>query len=155
MSNVLFVCLGNICRSPAAEGVYSRMATAAGIEASADSAGTSNWHIGYEPYAPMQDAAGQRGYELSHLRARQFRVSDFDEFDLIIGMDNANIGDMESMRPTGNVTPIRLFLDYAPRTAETEVPDPYYTRDYEQALDLIEEAAKGLVATLINGKPAG
>ena len=131
------------------------MVERAGIDASADSAGTSNWHIGNEPYAPMQDAARQRGYDLSRLRARQLRVSDFDQFDLIIGMDNANIVDIESMRPDGNATPVGLFLDYAPGRGVTEVPDPYYTRDYGQALDLIEDAANGLVVTLIYEKPAG
>lgn len=124
------------------------MAERAGLHVQSDGAGTSDWHVGHDPYQPMQDAAGQRGYDLSHLRARQFTASDFTDFDLIIGMDAANIADMETLRPPGNQTPLRLFLEYAPETGETEVPDPYYTRDYKQALDLIEAAARGLVADL-------
>lgn len=124
------------------------MAGRDGLDVAVDSAGTSDWHVGNDPYQPMQDAAGQRGYDLSHLRARQFTRDDFVAFDLIIGMDAANIADMENLRPPGNQTPLRLFLDYAPETGETEVPDPYYTRDYEQALDLIEAAARGLIAGL-------
>ena len=124
------------------------MAARADLDVTVDSAGTSDWHVGSPPYGPMQDAAGLRGYDLSHLRARQFTASDFDDFDLIIGMDTANIADMETLRPPGNSTPLHLFLDYAPQTGETEVPDPYYTRDYQQALDLVEAASTGLIADL-------
>jgi len=124
------------------------MAARAGLEARADSAGTSNWHIGSEPYGPMQKATRNRGYDLSGLRARQFQSSDFHDFDLIIGMDDANIADIESSRPPENVTPVRLFLEFAPEGPNTQIPDPYFTRDYEQALDLIEDAANGLVLEL-------
>ncbi len=148
VKRILFVCLGNICRSPAAEGVFRSLAREAGLEVEADSAGTSGWHVGEAPHAPMQRAARARGHDLSALRARQFRAADFEEFDLIIGMDADNIADMERLRPPGNATPVRLFTDYAPQAGADHVPDPYYTGAYDAALDLIEAAARGLVAEL-------
>lgn len=138
---VLFVCLGNICRSPAAEGVFRAHA---GASHTIDSAGTAGWHVGKPPYGPMQEAAGARGIDLSDLRARQFGRADFDRFDLIIGMDDSNVADIERLRPAGSETPVRLFTDYAPETGMSEVSDPYYTRDFDGALDLIEAASRGL-----------
>lgn len=147
MTRILFVCLGNICRSPAAEAVFRTVAAGEGLNVTADSAGTSGWHIGDPPYGPMQDAAQPRGYDLSTLRARKFVAADFDRFDLIMGMDAANIRDMEDQRPAGNDTPLKLFLDYAD-AGRTDVPDPYYTRNFDEALDLIEAATNGLVRAL-------
>ncbi|MDV4145246.1 low molecular weight protein-tyrosine-phosphatase [Shimia sp. FJ5] len=141
---ILFVCLGNICRSPTAEGVFREMAQ----DVETDSAGTSDWHVGEPPYGAMQAAAKARGYDLSDLRARQFSAEDFDRFDLIIGMDASNFANMERLRPAGNATPVRLFTDYAPERGMSEVPDPYYTRDFDAALDLVEACARGLMATL-------
>lgn len=141
---VLFVCLGNICRSPAAEGVFRSLAP----EVVTDSAGTSGWHVGEPPYGPMQEAARARGYELSDLRARQFTEADFERFDLIIAMDAANLTDIERQRPQGSGTPVHLFTDYAPEAGMDHVPDPYYTRDFDGALALIEAAARGLKASL-------
>lgn len=138
--NVLFVCLGNICRSPAAEGVFRAMAP----EVATDSAGTGGWHVGDPPYGPMQAAARARGYELSDLRARQFQSADFERFDLIVGMDADNIANIEMLRPEGNDTPVRLFTDFASDMTATAVPDPYYTRDFDGVLTLIEMCAKGL-----------
>lgn len=143
-TRILFVCLGNICRSPAAEGVFRTLAP--GV--TSDSAGTAGWHAGRAPYGPMQVAAKARGYDLSDLRARQFLSGDFNRFDLIIAMDDANLRDIEALRPAGARTPVRLFTDYAAQTGMDHVPDPYYTRDFDGALDLIEVAAKGLAATL-------
>ncbi len=137
---ILFVCLGNICRSPAAEGAFRAHAP----HHSTDSAGTSGWHIGDPPYGPMQDAARARGLNLGDLRARKFIAADFDRFDLIIGMDDNNIADIEALRPPGNETPVRLLTDFAPETGADHVPDPYYTRDFDGALDLIETAVNGL-----------
>ncbi|MDQ2089977.1 low molecular weight protein-tyrosine-phosphatase [Marimonas arenosa] len=142
---VLFVCLGNICRSPAAEGVFR---TVAGAEHDIDSAGTADWHVGKPPYGPMREAASARGIDLSDLRARQVSGSDFDRFDLIIGMDGSNLADIERLRPTGSATPVHLFTDYAPQSGMSEVPDPYYTRDFDGALDLIEACADGLARAL-------
>ncbi len=136
---ILFVCLGNICRSPAAEGVVRILIP----EVATDSAGTSGWHVGDPPYGPMQKAAIRRGVDLSDLRARAFSEQDFHDFDLIIGMDAENIANIEALRPADNTTPVQVFTDYA-NGPETYVPDPYYTRDFEGALDLIERCAEGL-----------
>jgi protein-tyrosine phosphatase len=144
---VLFLCLGNICRSPAAEGVARAMAEAAGLEADFDSAGTGDWHAGAPPYGPMQAAAARRGYDLSALRARQLRAADFAGFDLILAMDRANLRDARAVRPDGARAEVRLFLEVA-GTGGTDVPDPYYTRDFDGALDLIEAASRGLIAYL-------
>ena len=143
-SRILFVCLGNICRSPAAEGVFRSLGTGA----QTDSAGTAGWHVGKPPYGPMQAAAQQRGYDLSDLRARQITPGDFDDFDLIIAMDDSNLEDIEALRPGGSTTHVRKFTDYASETGMTHVPDPYYTRDFDGALTLIEVASKGLARSL-------
>ncbi len=137
---ILFVCLGNICRSPAAEGVFRARAP----HHASDSAGTAGWHVGNPPYGPMQEAADARGVVLGDLRARQFAAEDFNRFDLIIGMDANNISDIENLRPAGNETPVRLLTDFAPHLGADHVPDPYYTRDFDGALDLIEAAVDGL-----------
>jgi len=148
MTRVLFVCLGNICRSPAAQAVFRQSALASGLDADTDSAGTSNWHIGNPPYGPMIQAAAARGYDLRMLRARQFRPGDFSDFDLIIGMDAENISDIERLRPADSQTPVARFLDYASLCGLRDLPDPYYTRDFDGALDLIEAASRGLVTAL-------
>jgi Protein-tyrosine-phosphatase len=148
MQKILFVCLGNICRSPSAEAVFAAKAQAARLPVIVDSAGTGNWHVGEPPYGPMQRAASARGYDLSSLRARQITVLDFEGFDLIIAMDEANLRDIERLRPSDSETPVTLMMSYAPQTGERAVPDPYYTRDFDEALDLIEAAATGLLATL-------
>lgn len=143
-TRILFVCLGNICRSPAAQGVARAMLPQARL----DSAGTSDWHVGDPPYGPMQAAALSFGYDISDLRARQFVAADFDRFDVILGMDADNIARIEQLRPPGKSTVVRLFTDYAPQTGMCEVPDPYYTRDFDGVLRLIETAAQGLAADL-------
>jgi protein-tyrosine phosphatase len=145
---ILFVCLGNICRSPAAEGVVRARLGPASAVYTLDSAGTSGWHQGDAPYPPMIAAAAARGIDLSQLRARAFVAADFSDFDLIIAMDGENLRDIEALRPAGNMTPVRLFLDYAAKPAPSDVPDPYYTRDFETTLDLIERAADGLLAQI-------
>lgn len=147
-TRILFVCLGNICRSPAAEGIARSLMP--GLEF--DSAGTSDWHLGEPPYGPMQAAATARGIDLSSLRARQVSPEDFHRFDLILAMDSDNRDEVERLRPLGSDTPVRLFTDYVPETGVTSgpdhVPDPYYTRDFDGALDLIEAAALGVKRAL-------
>ncbi|WP_027258204.1 low molecular weight protein-tyrosine-phosphatase [Leisingera aquimarina] len=143
-TRILFVCLGNICRSPAAEGVFRVLCP----EAETDSAGTASYHAGEPPYGPMQAAAKARGLDISDLRARQFRRDDFAAFDLIIAMDASNLENIEALRPAGNEIPVRLFTDYAPTSGADYVPDPYYTRDFDGCLDLIGIAAKGLKTSL-------
>ncbi|NSY38332.1 low molecular weight protein-tyrosine-phosphatase [Leisingera sp. ANG59] len=143
-TRILFVCLGNICRSPAAEGVFRALCP----EVETDSAGTASYHVGEPPYGPMQAAARARGLDISDLRARQFRRGDFEAFDLIIAMDASNLEDIEALRPSGSETPVHLFTGYAPETGADHVPDPYYTRDFDGCLDLIEAAARGLKTAL-------
>ena len=146
---ILFVCLGNICRSPTAEGVFQAMAAEhSAFDVTVDSAGTSNWHIGDTPYDPMQKVAHARGYDLSDLRARQFTSKDFDEFDLIIGMDDSNLRDIEDLRPSESSTKVALFTDYMPNADIDHVPDPYYTRDFDETLDIVEAASRGLISAL-------
>lgn len=137
---VLFVCLGNICRSPTAEAVLRAEAP----DWEVDSAGTGNWHIGKPPYAPMQDAARRAGYELSDLRARQVQESDFPRFDLVVGMDAQNVSDLERLRPHNNQTPLVSLAEFDGEAQE--IPDPYFTRDFEAALQLIMRCVRRLKA---------
>lgn len=141
---ILCVCLGNICRSPAAEGVLRALLPDAVI----DSAGTSDWHVGEAPYPPMIAAARARGLDISGLRARQVTAGDFGRFDLILCMDGQNLTRLEALRPEGSDTRLRLFTDFAPDAGADHVPDPYYTRDFDGVLDLIGLCAAGLVACL-------
>lgn len=144
---ILCVCLGNICRSPTAEAVLRAMDPSLVV----DSAGTGDWHVGDPPYPPALEAASRRGFDLAPLRARQFQRDDFERFDLILAMDAKNLADIEGLRPAGCETAVRLFLDYTADRAGQDVPDPYYTRDFDGTLDLLELAAAGLLRTL--GRP--
>ena len=139
---ILFVCLGNICRSPTAEAVTRAKAAARGMDLTLDSAGTGTWHLGKPPYGPMQTAAHAKGYDLSMLRARQVSPADFGAFDLIIAMDAENMADLTAF---GSADRVFLFTDFAPDTTDTHVPDPYFTRDFDGALALIERCADGLL----------
>jgi protein-tyrosine phosphatase len=149
---VLFVCLGNICRSPTAEGVFTRMAEDEGVRdrLDIDSAGTSGWHIGSPPDQRAQQAARKRGVELAHLRGRAVDRSDFERFDYILAMDRENHANLQALLPPGARASLHLFLDFASATSEREVPDPYYGGDkgFEHVLDLIEDASRGLLATI-------
>ena len=145
---ILFVCLGNICRSPTAEAVTRAKALARGIELVLDSAGTGDWHVGKPPYGPMQEAARAKGYDLSMLRARQVARSDFTEFDLIVVMDDDNAADLAGFGPPDRV---KVFTDFARDLKATYVPDPYFTRDFNGALALIEACADGLLDTVASG----
>jgi protein-tyrosine phosphatase len=143
---VLFVCLGNICRSPTAEAVFRDRARRAGLSVTADSCGTSGWHEGEAPYPPAIKAAAARGYDLTGLRARQIRPADFARLDRILVMDSKNLADTQAMRPAGGTAP-RLFLSYAPQFG-SDVPDPWYSGDFDGVLDMIEAASDGLIAAL-------
>lgn len=142
---ILFVCLGNICRSPSAEAVVRQMAAERGLAVTLDSAGTGAWHIGEPPYGPMQQAARARGYDLSGLRARRVSREDFGRFDMIVAMDAENLRDLRDMAPEG--ADLRLMTDFAPGFGEA-IPDPYYTRDFDGTLDLVERCARGLLDQL-------
>ena len=149
---ILFVCLGNICRSPTAEGVLRDLLTreAPQLAVEIDSAGTGDYHIGAPPDARSQRAALRRGIDLSALRARQVSPQDFSRFDWILAMDEDNLRDLEALRPTGSKARLRLFLDFAPPPHPDAVPDPYLgdARAFERVLDLTTAAARGLLAWL-------
>ncbi len=151
---LLFVCLGNICRSPAAEGVVRRAFAEAGIAAALDSAGTGGWHVGEPPDRRMQAAARKRGIDLSGLRARTARAEDFLSFDLILAMDASNFEDLQDIRPADATAELRRMLDFHPNPPRLDVPDPYYGGGdgFETVLDLLEGAAEGLVARFGAGR---
>jgi len=153
---VLLVCLGNICRSPTAEGVMREIAAREfpSLEIEFDSAGTADYHVGEPPDRRTVAAARRRGYELAGLRARQVQPEDFDRFDFVLAMDRANLAELNDRRPRSATARVGLFLEFAPETSSTEVPDPYYggVEEFERVLDLCEAAARGMLATLINEK---
>jgi len=150
--SVLFVCMGNICRSPTAEGVFRAMAARAGIigHIQVDSAGTHDYYAGGPPDWRATQAAQKRGYDLAPLRARQVEVEDFQRFDRIYAMDWMNLGQLEALRPRGHSGHLSLFLDVAPNLGVREVPDPYDggPEGFERVLDLIERASEALVADI-------
>ena len=149
---ILFVCMGNICRSPMAEGVFRQHVTQAGLEGRIliDSAGTHDYHVGEPPDPRAQRAAGRRGYDLSMLRGRQVSRADFGEFDYLLAMDRMNLRVLERLCPSRHGHKLKLFLEFSNDAAPREVPDPYYGGDqgFEHVLDLVEEAAQGLLAHL-------
>jgi protein-tyrosine phosphatase len=142
--SVLFVCTGNICRSPTAEGVLRHLAQEDGIELRIESAGTGDWHVGSPPDERAQRHAKGRGYDLSAQRARQVRASDFEEFDLILAMDRGHLRALERMAPPDARRKVRLFI------AGRDVPDPYYggAHGFEHVLDLVEAACRELMQEL-------
>lgn len=150
---MLFVCLGNICRSPTAHGVFETMVRQAGLEdrIQVDSSGTGDWHVGKAPDARAVAEAKGRGYDLSHLRARQVTVEDFHEFDLIIAMDHSNLADLKAMEPADGKAEVRLFLEFAPGADVDEVPDPYYggAEGFSRVFQLVESASNGLLAHIM------
>ncbi len=146
---VLFCCMGNICRSPTAEAVFRHHVEKAGLAESVhiDSAGTHDYHIGDAPDARTQLAAKRRGYDMSRLRGRQVEREDFARFDYVLAMDEANLSILQRLRPRDAQCHLGLFLDFAERHTEREVPDPYYggPDGFERVLDMIEDAANGLL----------
>ncbi|MBA2522373.1 MAG: low molecular weight phosphotyrosine protein phosphatase [Solirubrobacterales bacterium] len=154
-TRILFVCLGNICRSPTAEGVLRHKLREAGLadEVDVESAGTGGWHIGHPPDARASDAASRRGIALeSH--AQRFDAPHFDDFDLILAMDRENLEDMRALAPHADAAgKLGLLREYDPLAVESdnlEVPDPYFGGEdgFEDVLDMIERACDGLIAEL-------
>lgn len=149
---ILFFCMGNICRSPTAEGVMRAKLAAAGLasQVEVDSAGTHAYHVGEPPDERSQAHALRRGYDLSPQRARQLVAADFTRFDLVLGMDADNLSRAAKLCPPGERHRLKLLLDYAPQTGKRHVPDPYYGGDagFEEVLDLVEAACDGLVAAM-------
>jgi protein-tyrosine phosphatase len=154
MIRVLFVCLGNICRSPTAHGVFERKLAVAGLSdlVDVDSAGTAAWHVGKQPDLRSQDTAKKRDYDLSHLRARQVVSNDFLEFDYVLAMDKENLENLQAITPLGVKTRSvpQLFLAVYSTQGLEQVPDPYYGGDdgFEAVLDMVEDACDQLIADI-------
>ncbi len=152
--NVLFVCMGNICRSPTAEGVFRHQIEAAGLADMVfiDSAGTHAYHVGKPPDQRAQTAAAKRGYDLAGLRGRQVGEDDFEKFDYILAMDDDNLSILKQLCPPSQQHKLSLFLVHGERYNEREVPDPYYggEQGFEHVLDLVEDASVGLLKNIKN-----
>lgn len=158
MYKILFVCLGNICRSPTAEGIMHRLVKEAGLENEiyVDSAGTASYHQGDMPDSRSVACAYNHGLDLRNLRSRSVRADDFAEFDLILGMDDNNVADLEWCRPQGDVryqkAVVRKLLEYAPEYGEN-VPDPYYHNGFERVYEMMDAACRNLLAALQQSSP--
>ena len=154
--SVLFVCMGNICRSPTAEGVFRHKVKQAGLEdrIHIDSAGTIAYHVGHPPDSRAQKAAQRRGIDLSSQQARKVSSADFEEFDFVIAMDSDNHVDLDEICPPGYQNRLYMFMDFARGTDISDVPDPYYggSRGFETVLDLVEQASEGLLQHMIRKK---
>jgi len=152
MIRVLFVCLGNICRSPTAEGVFRELVRREGLAdaIATDSCGTSGWHIGEPPDERATEEARRRGIDITDLRGRRVAASDFETFDYILAMDDDNLGKLTALAPDALRGKVRLFLDFAPDAGRHDVPDPYYggPDGFANVFDLIETASRGLLADI-------
>ncbi len=157
--SVLFVCMGNICRSPTAEAVFRAYVENAGLSESIsiDSAGTHDYHIGHAADLRSQQAAQQRGYDMSQLRGRQVESQDFERFDYILAMDTANLSILNYLAPRACKKHVGLFLDFSRYQSTREVPDPYYggAQGFEHVLDMVEDAAQGLLQHIRQSELAG
>jgi protein-tyrosine phosphatase len=149
---VLFVCMGNICRSPTAQGVFRNLVEREGLShlIDTDSAGTIDYHSGKAPDRRARETAVKRGLDISDLRARQAVSEDFLEFDYVLAMDRDNYTDLQVICPVGHEEKLHLFLDFAPQLEQSEVPDPYYggPAGFERVFDMVESAAAGLLARI-------
>ncbi len=154
---ILFFCMGNICRSPTAEGVMRAKLVAAGLDVDVDSAGTHGYHVGAPPDERSQEHAAKRGYDLSPLRARRLVAEDFERFDLVLGMDDDNLAHAARLCPPAQRHRLKLLMSYAPQAGNPHVPDPYYGGEagFEDVLDLVEAACDGLIAALRDGRLPG
>ena len=150
IKSVLFVCRGNICRSPTAECIFREKEKISKLDIFCDSAGTASWHVGSFPYQPMQLAAKNRGFDISKLRARQIKIADFNEFHLLVVVDQENRSNLQILCPEQS-DKVHLLTDYSLEDLEYDyVPDPYYTRNFNQTLDIIEASLNGLVESVRN-----
>ncbi|WP_394173393.1 low molecular weight protein-tyrosine-phosphatase [Thalassotalea litorea] len=150
ITSVLFVCMGNICRSPTADAVFRQKAKEQGFDIDVESAGTIAYHQGELPDKRSREVGEARGYDFSDIRARKVVDEDFEKFDLIVAMDHDNMDDLLKQCPQDLQHKIRLFLEYAEDRAEISVPDPYYggSHGFEHVLNLIEDASDGLLKSL-------
>ncbi len=146
---VLFICMGNICRSPTAEGVFRHLVNEQGLAEAikTDSAGTHAYHIGEPPDNRAQTTARRRGIELTDLRARRVSADDFVHFDYVLAMDQDNYRMLADIAPSDHAHKLRLFLEFAPELGMEEVPDPYYggVKGFERVFDMVEAASQGLL----------
>jgi len=151
MPSVLFVCLGNICRSPTAEAVFRHKALASGADIEIESAGTGGWHEGDLPDPRAREVGAARGYSFKGQTARAIRDSDFAAFDYIFAMDSRNHSELIARSPAKYHHKIRKLLDLTPDSTERDVPDPYYGRanGFEHVLDLIEDASEALLREIV------
>ena len=153
-TSILFVCMGNICRSPTAEGIFRHMLAEKNISDNfeLDSAGTHAYHIGAAPDLRAQATAAARGIDLSDLKGRKVELSDFDEFDFVLAMDKDNYSILKEMCPPDKCQKLNLFLDFAKDLDIEEVPDPYYggTGGFEKVFDMLEQASFGLIEHIKN-----
>ena len=147
--SVLFVCLGNICRSPTAEGAFRQQVQSHGLgeHILVDSAGTGSWHLGKAPDTRARSVAKAQGYSIDDLRARQVSAADFVKFDYILAMDNSNLAALDALKPESYAGHLGLFMDFAKHRGYREVPDPYYggDDDFEQVVQLVHDASQGLL----------
>ncbi|MCX4029426.1 low molecular weight phosphotyrosine protein phosphatase [Endozoicomonas sp. SM1973] len=157
MINVMFVCLGNICRSPTAHGIFQQMVVDDGLadRIQVASSGTSAYHIGEPPDGRSQQAASQRGYDLSWIRAQQVTLDDLEAYDYILAMDKNNLSALKQLAPVNHHNKLKLFMSFAQQQSEMEVPDPYYggANGFAQVLDLVEMAAQGLLQQIKQEHP--
>ena len=149
---VLFVCMGNICRSPLAHGFFEQLVAQAGLGTGieVDSAGTHSYHVGAPPDERAQKSALRRGFDIGQQRARRAQASDFEQFDYVLAMDEENFRNLEHLSGGTYSHKLKLLLEFAPQLNEREVPDPYYggASGFERVIDLVEEAARGLLADI-------
>jgi protein-tyrosine phosphatase len=152
-SSVLFVCLGNICRSPLAEGAFRRETERLGLDVEIDSAGTGDWHIGYPPDPRAAAVAARNGIDISHLKARLVTAEDFRRFDHIVALDAKNLADLEALRPADGKARLSLLLDHVEGRQGQAVADPYYGEDshFDSAWDEVSAGARGLARTIAAG----
>ena len=152
-SSVLFVCLGNICRSPLAEAAFRREAERLGLEVEIDSAGTGDWHIGYPPDPRAAAVAARNGLDISHLKARQVTPGDFRRFDHIVALDANNLRDLERLRPAEGTARLSLLLDHVDGRAGEAVADPYYGEDrhFDAAWSDVAAGAEALARKIAGG----
>ena len=150
MVSVLFVCLGNICRSPTAEGIFRDLVEREGLsdKITIDSAGTHAYHVGEQPDRRAQAEAQRRGIDISGLRGRQARPQDFQTFDYVLAMDRSNHDNLMAICHLGREERLGMFLDFAPELGRRDVPDPYYDGGFNKVYDMIEQAAQGLLSDI-------
>lgn len=153
---VLFICMGNICRSPTAEGVFRHLVESRNLsdQIFIDSAGTHAYHVGEQPDRRSQQVALQRGIDMSSQRARKVESDDFDDFDYVLAMDNANYRDLKNQASPAGRKKLHLFMDFAKGWSEAEVPDPYYggSNGFDRVFDMVEAASDGLLNDILENR---